>query len=114
MGWVTTETPAPTKATVQPKTVLAQLVWKTTALLQKSPPLARERAAPLASKAPVHQREALAPTTAAKPPLQLTPVLAQQERLRKRLLGEVPPFFPQSCERSGECTEHNRGAWRRD
>jgi len=26
MGWLTTETPAPMKATVQPKTVLAQLV----------------------------------------------------------------------------------------
>src|SRR6476646_335456 len=98
MGRATTETPARRKAAVQTKRVRSRVLQEATVLVQKSPVLAREAAAPLASTARVHSREALAPTKAAKRPLQRTPVLVQQERLRKTLLRRVPTFFPQSCE----------------
>jgi uncharacterized protein YdgA (DUF945 family) len=75
-GRATTETPVRTKAGVQTKRVKARLLQEAPVLLQKSPVLAREAVAPLASTAQVHSKEALAPTTVVEPPLQRTPVLA--------------------------------------
>jgi hypothetical protein len=82
----------------------------------------------IASMALVRWKEALAPTKAARRPLQRIPVLAQQEQTRKKLLRRMPAFCRQlggrfwqrlvpgglKKMRSGECTTHNRGAWPRD
>jgi hypothetical protein len=66
----TTETPARTKATVLAKRVRPRLVQEATVLVLKAVVPVQKAAALLASTALVHSREALAPTKAAKPPLQ--------------------------------------------
>ena len=56
--------------------------------MRKSPLLAQEAAAPLASTARVQSREALAPTKAAELPLQRTPVLAWRNGCEKHCCDE--------------------------
>src|SRR5262245_53873892 len=123
------ETPPLKKATVQMQKAIvqatklpAQLQWMTKALLPEAAGLP-------ASTAQAHSREALARTRAAKPPLQRTPVLAQKGQPRRQLLSRAPTFCRRSSGRlrqgwslprglknvrSGDCTKHNRGAWRRE
>jgi hypothetical protein len=92
----------------------AVLVQKGSILVQKAVIPVQKALSLLASTVRVQSMEALAPTKAAKPPLQWTPGLAQQKRLRGTLLRQVPKFYQQLGRRSGECTEHNRGTWPRD